>query len=240
MQPAKYIFVDSGSNDRTFELLPSSSILHHFTGSEFSYSAALNEGMKYVLTDYVLIVSSHTVLENPHSIGYALNLLSSNEEIGAAYFVHKNDGELRYRVIDKSTFDGYNGLWNTCALVKSSLLNKRGFRPEVFTAEDQEWARWLLYEENKKTARIEGAGMSNQRNSNAVKHGLRKNLNEHVSVAYFANRKLLGCINLIRVASRIIRPTRKLGVEERLFNFLLLWELLACQFRMPKYKSKYF
>jgi glycosyltransferase involved in cell wall biosynthesis len=240
MQPAQYIFVDSGSDDKTFSLLPASAILHHFTEPEFNFSAALNEGMRYVVTDYVLIISSHTVLENSNSIEYALSLLRSNEVIGAAYFMRDNVGELRHEVIDKNTFDGYNGLWNTCAVVKAGLVKQRGFRPEVFSAEDQEWARWLFYEENKKTARIEGGGMSNQSNTNSVKHGLKKALNEHVSIAYFANRKLLGLANLLRIACRIIKPTRRLGAEVRLLNVLLLCRLVACRFRAPKYKSTYF
>ncbi len=77
-------------------------------------------------------------------ISYALNLLKSNDEIGAAYFCNKNDCELQYELLDKNNFDGFDGLWNTCSIIKMKYLKRRKFREEVFAAEDQEWANWLF------------------------------------------------------------------------------------------------
>jgi glycosyltransferase involved in cell wall biosynthesis len=239
--PSMYIFVDSGSTDGTLGLFPKDSIYHSFIGKEFNYSESLNQGLEYVSTEYVLIFSSHTLLPKSNAIEFALDLLGSNERISAAYFDNEASGELRYKLIDKFNFDGFNGLWNPCSIIRMSLLRRRAFSPEVFSAEDQEWAKWLFFSEDKATARISGAGMNNSTmNSHLGKHWLIKRLNEHVAIAYFVNRKLLYWPNLVRVAFRIVKPAPRIELRERIFNLMLLWRLLSCLFITPKYKSRYF
>lgn len=240
ISPHEYIFVDSGSTDATLTMLPDGYILHKYIGLDFNYSEALNQGLRHVSTDYVLIISSHTILMDRRAIEYALNLLTTNALIGAAYFSTDNTGDLRYKLIDKMSFDGYNGLWNTCSLIKVNLLRQRQFRREVFTAEDQEWARWLLHCDNKKTACIDGAGMNNSRNGNATKYGRRKQTNEYIAIAYFANRRLLGIRNLSKIAYNVIKPTPRISMANRLLNLNILFALIVCHFVEPKYKSKYF
>jgi len=219
--------------------------LHIFSGHDFNFSTALNQGLKHISTDYVLIISSHTLLQEPSAIEYALALLTSNESIGAAYFCEPSSGELRHTLINKTNFDGYNGLWNTCSLIKMELLKKRNFRPDVFSAEDQEWANWLFTVENKTVARIEGARMKSytrNRNVKSRKAQLYKRLNEYTSIAYFIKRELLGFRNLSHIAYEIIKPIPPpwSGKEERLFNFLLFCRLVSCYVAKPKHKSKYF
>jgi glycosyltransferase involved in cell wall biosynthesis len=239
--PIEYIFVDSGSTDRTLSILPDGSKIHRYVESEFNFSNALNQGLEHVSTNYVLIMSSHTLLCRFDAMAFALTLLTSDERIGAAYFDNEASGELRYKLIDRFNFDGFNGLWNACSIVRMSLLKRRAFRPEVFSSEDQEWAKWLFFSEDKATARISGAGMDNYtRNSQLVKHSLTKRLNEHVAIAYFVNRKLLDWPNLARVAFRIAKPVPRVQLSERVFNLILFWRLLCCRFVTPKYKSKYF
>jgi glycosyltransferase involved in cell wall biosynthesis len=229
--PAEYIFVDSGSTDNTLSILPDKSIVHNYIGQSFNYSDALNQGIKCVSTDYVLIISSHNTLQNCDAIEYALRILKSSELVGAAYFSDEITDTLRHAMIDKYVFDGFNGLWNTCSLIKVDLLRRRNFRREVFTAEDQEWARWLFYCERKVTARIMGGGLSRQK-----KYTSQKWLNEYVSIAYFANRSLLRLPNLARIIYKVVKPTLHIGPKERLFNLVLLFSLLACYIAVPKYK----
>lgn len=235
LPPHEYIFVDSGSVDNTPALFPPFSILHRYTGADFNFADAINQGLTYISTDYVLIISSHTLLRNPKAIEFALTLLESNTHIGAAYFCDENNGPLRYEKIDSTTFNGWNGLWNTCSLVKMTLLRRRQFRPEVFIAEDQEWARWLFDNTDNVIALISGAGKDDQ---NPRGYPSRKRLKETVAIAYFANRELLGVGNLTRILYQVIKP--KMSVKERLFNLVLVFCLLACYVKQPKYKSKYF
>jgi glycosyltransferase involved in cell wall biosynthesis len=239
--PKEYIFVDSGSTDLTRSLIPKGARILKYVGAEFNYADALNQGLKFVSTEIVLILSSHTLLANDKAIEFGLGVLGSDERIGAAYFDLEKREVLKCTFIGRHNFNGYNGLWNTCSLVKMALLKRRGFRPEVFSAEDQEWASWLFHCENKVVARISGAGMDNRTNPNLVKYyGLRKRLNENVAIAYFSNRDLLGWFNIARVAFQAVKPLPPFNVRERVFNGLLFLRLVACHFAKPKSKSKYF
>lgn len=236
-RPKAYLIVDSGSTDSTLKLLPQNSMLHHFVGEEFNYSAALNQGLEYITTDYVLIISSHTSLENRTAVEHAIALLDSDERIGAASFCGDKEGVLRHEVIDKSNFDGFNGLSNTCSMIRMSLLRKRAFRPEVFTAEDQEWARWWIIQEHGSIARFSGAGWEY---ANPRGFPLRKRMNEYVSVAYFTNRRLLGWRNIAGVAIEALTPGLRLRPRERLYRLWLAARLIRCHFAKPAAASRYF
>jgi glycosyltransferase involved in cell wall biosynthesis len=236
-QPSRYIIVDSGSTDRTLLELPPDSLVHRFVGTVFNYSEALNQGVDLVSTDLVLIISSHTVLENPVAIEQAIRVLESNPNIGAAYMSDDNVGPLRHEVIDENNFNGFNGLWNSCSLVRVELLRMRPFRTDVFTAEDQEWARWLIAQHRMTVARIAGARMFNR---NPRSSSLRKRANEYVSVAYFTNRKLLSWPNLLRVGFGVVTPRVRVTIRERIYKAWLLVRLIKCHFGKPIAESRYF
>jgi glycosyltransferase involved in cell wall biosynthesis len=231
------VFVDSGSSDNSLHHLPHGSTVHKYVGNEFNYSEALNQGVEHVKTDYVLIVSSHTSLRNTRAVAYALELLGANENLGAAYFTNEDRGELTHELIDTKRFDGFNGLWNTCSLIKVCLLRRRGFRPEVFATEDQEWANWLFQSERMLTARISGAGMAN---NNPRKSSIKKRLNEYVAIAYFSNRMLLAPSNLARVIFAAIKPDLRFRLRDRFFHLVLFIRLVGCHFAKPRAKSRYF
>lgn len=223
--------------DNTLQLLPLCSKVHHYIGTEFNYSESLNQGLQYVSTEYVLIISSHTSIRHNSAIEFALDLLTSDERIGACYFRPSDSETLTHKLIDKHNFNGYNGLWNTCSIIKVPLLKRRGFRPEVFSAEDQEWARWLFHDENMAIACISGAGVLN---SNPRHNRLRKRLNDNVSIAYYSNPELLSIANIMRTAFTVIKPNLPFALKNRFFYLLLFFRLLACHFFEPKSKSRYF
>ena len=235
--PERFVFVDSGSTDGTLSCVPDGSLVRRFVGEQFNYADALNQGLQDVATDCVLIISSHTALARADAVEYALGLLRRDESLGAAYFCHENSGTLRYDRIDETRFDGFNGLWNTCAIIKTKLLRLREFNPDVFTAEDQEWSRWLLQEQGKAIARISGGGMTIR---NERPNRREKRLNEYVSVAYFTNRRLLGWRNLAAIASKAVAPSVSQKADDRLFWLILFWRLLVCRFVRPRYRSRYF
>lgn len=183
--PARIVFVDSGSTDATLEQIPPVCTVHRYTGSSFNYSSALNQGLQHVDTEYVLIISSHTILGNPNAVSYALDLLKSNPLFGAVYFDF-TVGPLDYTAVDKRSFDGFNGLWNTCALIRVELLRLRPFNEEIPAAEDQEWAAWLIRRKSLMTARISGGGMNNPFSSppRTPSHVM-KVIREQAAVVYF-------------------------------------------------------
>ncbi len=156
--PQHYVIVDSGSTDGTLAKVPRNSNVIKFEGPKFNYSSAINQGLAHVGTDYVLIVSSHTALSHLAALEYALEQLRSNARLGAAYFCNEVGSQLSGVEIDRTKFTGFNGVWNTCALFRTELLRQRAFRPEVFSAEDQEWSRWLLENTAFTILRISGCG----------------------------------------------------------------------------------
>lgn len=236
--PAQYVFVDSGSTDRTMSLFPKDAVTHKYVGREFNYSEALNQGLEHVSAEYVFIVSSHTLLIKRAAVEYALSLLETNADLGAAYFSYEVDGgPLTSVSIDKTNFDGQNGLWNWCSLIRMDILKHRKFRPEVFAAEDQEWASWLFNKEGKSIARILNAGAIN---NNFRGRSFRKLRNDYVAVAYYSKRELLSASNILRVFSSIISPRDGLRPRHRWSQLILGFRLLGCRFSEPVAKSRYF
>lgn len=235
--PSQYIFVDSGSLDATLDLAPGGSIVHKYVGREFNYSEAINQGLDFVRTEHVLILSSHALLIKRTAMEFALNVLRSADQIGAAYFSLDHSERLTTTLIDGSNFDGQNGLWNWCSVVRMDLLNRRRFRPEVFAAEDQEWASWLFREEGKSVARISGAGAINY---NLLGHAPRKLRNDYVAVAYYAKRERLSWANILRVYWSAISPRGGFRFANRVSQLVLGGRLFLCRFSAPKAKSRYF
>lgn len=235
--PSQYIFVDSGSVDGTLNMLPRNCTICEIDRDQFSFSKSLNMGLLHVTHPYVLIISSHTSIEVPESIQFALGLMANNKEIGAAYLCNDNDGNLKFELIDKNNFDGFNGLWNTCSLVRMELLRVRGFREDVFSAEDQEWARWLFHCKGKSIARIAGGGY---KNNNPRQSSPKKFANEYVSIAYFCNRKLIGPRNLCGIAFNVIRPRGGFRLNNRLLFLQLFIRLVSCYFVKPSSESRYY
>lgn len=238
--PHQYVIVDSGSTDATLDVLPHDALVHRYEGDAFNYSEALNQGMRHVSTEYVLIISSHTWLAKANAIEYGLALLRSDRGLaGVCYIEGSRTADLddfRHEVIGRGSFSGFNGLSISCALIRSELLMRRPFRREVFSAEDQEWTLWAMESEGLTIARVHCAGMVND---NPRKWSRRKRLNEYVAVAYYVNRELLGWAHLRKVAMRVLRQPGP-RVRERLLNAELLVRLLVCRLRPPRGQSRYF
>lgn len=238
LPPVRYVIVDSGSKDKTLDILPAGAVVHRYVGREFNYSEAINQGLEYVETDYVFIISSHAFIIKRNAIEYALGLLEGNSNLGAAYFnLEVDGGPLTSGLIDKSNFDGQNGLWNWCSLIRMDLLKRRKFRPEVFSAEDQEWAGWLFNEEGKAIARIANAGAINY---NAKSHSFKKQRNEYVAIAYYTKRERLRWSNILGVLTSVVSPRGGLRPRQRGSQLILAARLIGCRYSEPKAKSRYF
>lgn len=235
---AEYVIVDSGSTDTTLALVPAGAVVRRYEGREFNYSAALNQGIDQVSAEYTLIISAHTTLADVRALEFALDLLDSRPDLAAAYFAGPLADERRVEFVDRHNFTGFNGLWNTCALVRTALLRQRPFRAEVFSAEDQEWASRLFRETDLSIACVLGCGM---KVGNPRKASTRKRLNEYVAVAYFAKRELLSPRNVLHLLRRAILPAGgPRTADERWLDARMAFGLVRCWFVTPSAKSKYF
>lgn len=226
LPPDRLIIVDSGSTDATLALLPADAILHRYSGQSFNYSRALNQGLAYATADYVLVISSHTTLTNPEAMAYCLGLLETDPGLGGAYFIPSLTGEMKlgHERITLANFDGSNGMWNTCGVYRRALLEKRRFRPEVPTAEDHEWTRWLFDHEGLAVARISGGGMKYNKPGG---YSLEARLREMGSVALYAKPEMRRIPFIIRVAYRVVRIHPWQKSRNRLFYFKFLGFLLT-------------
>jgi glycosyltransferase involved in cell wall biosynthesis len=226
--PQYYVIVDSGSTDATLAQLPQNSTVIKFDGPKFNYSSAINQGVAHVRTDHVLVISSHTMLLHASALQYALEQLRGNARLGAAYFCTEDGIRPQGSEIDRRNFTGFNGVWNTSALFRTELLRRRAFRPEVFSAEDQEWSRWLLESTEFTILRISGSGF---KYSNPLGYPLRKRLDEHEAIAVFTVPSMLSPAYLLRVGYRVVRPVSPL--RERWFNLQLLARLARRAWSLP-------
>jgi glycosyltransferase involved in cell wall biosynthesis len=219
---SKYIFVDSGSTDGTLVSLPANSTVHNYTGTVFNYSASLNQGLDYLEAEYALIISSHTALLNPGAMQFAINLLASDDSIGAAYFFGDADVPT-IELITNREFTGFNGVFNTCGVYRTSLLRKRKFREDVPSAEDQEWSRWLLDNEGLSIARISGGKLQI---NNPKGYSRSRRFSDHCSVALYAKPELRRLRYIARVCGKVIQLYPRQPPSERIFNLKFLVFLL--------------
>jgi hypothetical protein len=166
-------------------------------------------------------------------MAFALALLQRETAFGAAYFSLTATDRPDFDVIDRATFTGFNGIFNTCGIYRTSLLRERPFRPEVFSAEDQEWSKWLIEREGRTIARISGCGMTY---NNPKRHSLAKWLDEWMAVATFTRPSLLNWYRIARVAGRVVK--RNVGLRDRYFSFVLVFVLVFLKLTPDRLKPQ--
>ncbi len=201
----------------------------------FNYSKAINLGIDECRTPWVLIVSSHIVLQDPDAIARASRETTS---IGAAgFYLHRGTRpEWKLERIDARNFDGRNGLSNACAFLPTRAVAERPFREDVFSAEDQEWAADFFRRTGAAILRI---GIDSLKYNNPNENEL-KLINEEISIAYFTCREKLGVRFL---AAWLIRAAVYLaaGRPRRSRTYLTICkELVLARFRPPMRVSKYY
>jgi len=184
----RYIFVDNSSTDSTLELLPGDSVVISYSLPGFNYAMAINMAVPYLESEYVLVISSHVVIGNPLALRSAIDILDSSPRFGGVCFSSDDLGEIRTSVVTAQSFNGLNGLWNSCSLYRSSLLRERPFNPDVYSSEDQEWSKWLLETRGMDLAHVTGAAMVNH---NPRQMSLEKRIKEWECVAWFVDSRYL-------------------------------------------------
>jgi len=184
----RYIFVDNGSTDNTQELFPANALAIEYSLPCFNYAMAVNIAIPFLASDYVLVISSHVVIKNPLALRKAIDILDAKPLLGGVCFSSHDYGELRPNYVTAESFNGWNGLWNSSSIYRSSLLRERPFNPEVYSAEDLEWSKWLLFSKGMTLAHLSGSAMDNQ---NPKQMSLTKRINEWKCAAFFVDSRYL-------------------------------------------------
>ena len=175
---------------------------------------------------------------NPNYIGITLNRMIHN----------RNKSKLSFTRL--SNFDGYNGLWNTSSIYRKKFLEIREFREDLPTSEDSEWSLFFLKNyplifPNTKESFIphlydaEAINLNNKINT-------KKRINEHISIAYYSNRKLLSLNAVLLHIKHVIIQLIKLRFFTQIersdlaFNFFVIPRLIKARFKKPIFESRYF
>lgn len=232
--PSEIIVVDSSGNPAEGESFRSLADYNVPYGTaEFNYSRAIHVGVSAAGTSHVLIHSAHVALPGTDVIEVSFRKAA---ELQCEVFYCRNGTELAYDIIDAGSFDGRNGLANSCAMIPKELLMQRGFREDVFSAEDQEWAAWFIREHKGSVLRVTTPSCVYEN----PHLNIQKKINENIAVAYFVNRHERWphhiAVRLTRAALAALR-----GRPERAqLHWQIAKGLVASYFRKPERRSRYF
>lgn len=238
--PQRIIAVDSNSSpDQRLALNDLVDQVIDYPNEPFNYSKAINIGVEACKTEYVLIISSHVVLNDPYLISYGINHISLNGErcLGCC-FNQGGDYERVYGVslVDKNSFSLLLGLSNSCAFLKRKYIVDRPFREDVFSSEDQEWAAYYLHQHD---ANFYSFHSVNVKYLNPHVNEL-KTMNEFISMAYFTHPELRGPKYVIPRLARALLAILRLRPTRARFHLTMAVELFMTNFRKPVRRSAYY
>jgi hypothetical protein len=108
---------------------------------------------------------------------------------------------------------------------------------DVFSAEDQEWSRWVFTDRGLRIAHIKGAGADN---INPRKSSVTKKINEWVCVAFYSYPKYLTFWFIANRIGKSIKCLLKGEVRQFVFWVIIVLALLRTRFFSPKGNSSYF
>lgn len=238
--PHKILAVDSHSNPEQRSALDEIvDQVIDYPDEPFNYSKAINIGIAACETEYVLIISSHVMLNDPKLISYGVRYISTEGDncLGCC-FNPGADNEISYGVtkVDKKNFSLLLGLSNSCALLKTEKIVNRPFREDVFSAEDQEWAAYYLRNHGACFFSFHSAHV---KYFNAYANEL-KTMNEFISMAYFTHPHLRGPTHILFRLARALLALIRNRPERARVHFTMAKELFLTNFRKPVRKSSYY
>jgi len=178
----KIIIVDSSSEDVAYNFSKSILKVVKYPDTNYNYARAINIGLPYLTTQYALVISSHTSIENTDALQAAAIRLDEKNNVAAICFSGESDSEISFKTICSQSYNGWNGTWNTASLYRTQLLRERQFRPDILSAEDQEWTKWALFD---KGLCIEHAIGCSMLNMNPRRLSFKKRLREWEFISYY-------------------------------------------------------
>lgn len=235
IRPSKTIVIDSGSTDSTLAIAAAHGCqIEYYTGTSFNYSRSLNQALQHVNEKRFLVLSSHTIITNKQLLERMNSFLSLEYPVVS---VCRNYVPNSVKKISKDTFDGFNGIWNCCALYRTKLAKKIAFNERVPTSEDQYFAK-TIYLQGLKTVAIEGPHVLHKNH----RYSLKKQRNEYVSIAYFTHRKLMspqGILKLVKEGTLAILNKKPKWIIAY-HKVTIAGRLIKAYVSEPRFASRYF
>lgn len=152
--PGQIIVVDSGSRDNSIDIaLNEGCLIVNYPESEtFNYSKAINIGLQEAHCSWALIISSDVLLLSKNAIE---NLMVNMDRQGCRFGYLNGDNEtalhsrenseVRFKVTDWNRFNGFNGLHNSCGMIRIEDWKVLPFDENLAGCEDEFWASKMLH-----------------------------------------------------------------------------------------------
>jgi glycosyltransferase involved in cell wall biosynthesis len=143
LQAEVLLGVDSGGDDGSCKLIREAGGEVIRWDDPYEHSRVLNFGLRHLRTDLVLVLSSHTVLNDPHTLQRMVAAMSDRNvacvsgkwDPDAFYSNHIDFEELRNKGLKFGSI--YS---NSMGMIRRSLWQQHPFDECVQTAEDYDWA----------------------------------------------------------------------------------------------------
>jgi glycosyltransferase involved in cell wall biosynthesis len=150
------IIVDSGSTDSTLEIIsrfPTIKLIQ-IKPEDFGYSYALNLGIRASNSEYIAIISAHSLPDSKSFLQSGVSVLDSNSKVVAvtghyydlpdAPFNKRIEGWFNRRFKNKREH-GWKYLTNTNSLIRRNLWESYNFDETLPEYEDYDWALEMLH-----------------------------------------------------------------------------------------------
>jgi len=143
LQPDAILGVDSGSSDGSDRLIRNAGGQVIFWSHRYEHSKVLNFGLKQLPTDLVLVLSSHTVLEDPETLSRMVKCMSDPRT--ACVSLKWDDDPFYSDAIDWGELSAeglkFGSIYsNSMGMLRRSLWERQPFDESLDTAEDYAWA----------------------------------------------------------------------------------------------------
>lgn len=232
--PQEIIVVDSSGCAQARTVFKSLADVHvPYGNQEFNYSRAIQVGVAAAKASHVLIHSTHVALMDHQLIHTGFRRA---QDAGCDVFYCRCGEQIAFDKIDQSSFDGRNGLANSCAMIPRHLLLERGFREDVFSAEDQEWASWFIRRKHGAVLRITTPDCLYEN----PHWNIQKKVNEDLAIALFVNRHERNLLHVLVRLGRALLAFIRRRPERAQLHWRVSCGLLASYFKPLRRRSRYF
>lgn len=243
LPPAEIIIVDSSRcADTALAFREMETTVVEYPDEPFNFSKAINLGIAANRHENSLIISSHIDLRGDDIVAEGLRAAAA-ENVEVISYIHAwpvKPNERTFTVSPRQ-FNGRNGLSNSMAMLPTRLVAERPFREEVFSAEDQEWAKYYFERFGRPTLRVETlkVGYLNP-NHGGDKWSHAKLMNETLAIGHFVRRRLIYPDVILVRAARGVLATIRLRPDRAKMHFAFAWAMLKANFVQPTGQSRYF
>lgn len=156
--PGTLVGIDNRSRDGSREILSRAGAQLLDWPHAYHHSKVLNHGLARCSSPFVLIISSHNVLDEPTAIEKLLGALAPEDIVGASpLYASETFGKLgdtvRWSDLAGQGLPYASIFSNSCGMIRRSAWLEHPFNESIAIAEDYAWALWHL-EHGRRVARV--------------------------------------------------------------------------------------